>query len=84
MKTNMVYSSIIDTKEANEYVRIRYGTDAEIVEVPDKRGTRYKFVNVSPMKNFKFTFKSVEKAMNALFIHENGYVGWKKRQKKNK
>ena len=79
---NSLINSITDLESANFYISNKYSKGAclEQIKVNEKGNNviKYKFLNVSIMRNFKYPFKSVVKAMNSLFAHEQGWV--RKRQ----
>lgn len=79
---NNNWSNIKTVTDANLYLQ-QYGFDACLESVAtvgkkNKQVTKYKFVNVPPMRNFPYLFKSIEKAMNCLYAHERGLVGARK------
>lgn len=57
----------------------KYGLSASLKRL---NNGKFKFINVPTIKNFRYPFKSVAKAMNCLYMHENGYVTWKRKQRK--
>jgi hypothetical protein len=67
-------------EESLKYLHLHYGSSARLQKEPNGK---YKFVNVPPIANFPSTFKTIQKAMNCLIVHENGYMKWKKDQRKN-
>ncbi len=56
----------MNLKSVNEYLRGKFGSKAELVENADGR---FDFVHVHPMRNYAYSFKSIEKAVNCLKTH---------------
>jgi len=81
MITNTIGITLLDASLA---VKEKYGPKADIIKYNKGNSIRYRFENIPPIRNFPYGFKSVEKAMNCLKLHECGYVGWKRSQRKLK
>jgi hypothetical protein len=66
-----MYNTINKIEDADRYLTT-YHKNTKLVKYHGKNGNGYTFVNPPQnISNCKWLFKSVDKAMNFLFYHEN-------------
>ena len=79
-----IIDNITNLANANFYLANQYSPQSALEPINIKGAVKYRFVNVPPIKNYPYTFKSVEKAMRCLEMHENGFVSKKMRQRRDR